>query len=215
MNATQGEGCSERADLQEIFFMHFVVDVNIKWSSSSVSVGFYALWSRVIELHEWAGRQVFLIMWPVRALNFENIKVKIPNYYLCQYIISHPCSMVSVILHEFELKVLPIPQNTVLHSGSLAFLSKCTHYSLLTSFNLSLLESSRKILAAPVLLRVVLHHTAVRLHLLIEAAAVNQHGLAALRVPAALSKHLLQLLDGVTALPLPNAMLFYATVASP
>lgn len=96
-----------------------------------------------------------------------------------------------------------------------AYLAKCTDYGLLTSFYLSLLESSRKILAAPVLLRVVLHRAAVRFHLLIEAAAVNQHRLAALRVPAALAEHLLQLLDGVTALPLPNAVLLHAAIASP
>lgn len=88
-------------------------------------------------------------------------------------------------------------------------------YSLHTSFYFSLLESSRKILAAPVLLRVVLHRAAIRFHLLIETTAVNQHRLTALGVPAALAEHLFQLLDGVTALPFPNAVLFHTAVASP
>lgn len=117
------------------------------------------------------------------------------------------------------MKALSAPLHTLMHPRSKAYfqlnLVKCTGYGLLTRFYFSLLESSRKILATPVLLRVVLHSAAVRLHLLIEAATVNQHGLAALRVPATLSEHLLQLLDGVTALPLPNAVLLHTAVASP
>lgn len=86
---------------------------------------------------------------------------------------------------------------------------------LLASFYLPLLEGSRQILTAPILLRIVLHRAAVGLHLLIKAAAVYQNRLAGLGVPAALAEHFLQLLYRVAALPFPDSVLLHSTVAPP
>lgn len=72
-----------------------------------------------------------------------------------------------------------------------------------------------QLLVAPVLLRVVPHGAPVRLHLLVQATAVDEDGLAGLRVPAPLSKHLLQLLDGVAALPLADTVLLHSAVTPP
>lgn len=66
---------------------------------------------------------------------------------------------------------------------------------------------------SPVLLRVFLHRAAIRLQLLVQAAAVDEDGLAGLGVPSSLPKHLLQLFKRVAAFPLPNAVLLHAAVA--
>lgn len=66
---------------------------------------------------------------------------------------------------------------------------------------------------SPVLLRILLHRAAVRLQLLVQAAAVDEDGLAGLGVPSSLPKNLLQLLERVAAFPLPNAVLLHAAVA--
>lgn len=86
---------------------------------------------------------------------------------------------------------------------------------LLTCLYLSLLEDSGELLVAPLFLRVVLHGAAVGLHLLVQPAAVDEDRLAGLGVPASLAKHLLQLLDGVAALPLPDAVFLHSAVAAP
>lgn len=86
----------------------------------------------------------------------------------------------------------------------------------LTSLHVPFLEGGGQHLVAPVLLGEVLQGAGVRLHLLVQPAAVDEHGrTAALGVPAPLAKHLLQLLDRVAALPLANAVLLDAAVAAP
>lgn len=85
----------------------------------------------------------------------------------------------------------------------------------LTSLHVSLLEGRVQHLVAPVLLREVFQGAAVGLHLLIQPAAVDQHRGTALGVPASLTEHLLQLLDGVAALPFADAVLLHAAVAAP
>lgn len=86
-------------------------------------------------------------------------------------------------------------------------------YYTITCLYVCFIEGCRKVLIAPVFMRIVLHSAAVWLHLLIQTAAVDQHRLTALGVPSALSEHLLQLLDGVAALPLPDAVLLHPAVA--
>jgi len=66
---------------------------------------------------------------------------------------------------------------------------------------------------APILLGILLHRAAVRLQLLVQAAAVDEDGLAGLGVPSSLPEDLLQLLEGVAAFPLPHAVLLHAAVA--
>ena len=66
---------------------------------------------------------------------------------------------------------------------------------------------------SPILLRILLHRAAVRLQLLVQAAAVDEDGLAGLGIPSSLPKHLLQLLERVAAFPLPNTVLLHAAVA--
>lgn len=83
----------------------------------------------------------------------------------------------------------------------------------LTSLHVTFLEGGVQDLVAPVLLGKILQGAAVRLHLLVQATAVDEHRSTALGVPAALSKHLLQLLDGVAALPFANSVFFHPTVA--
>lgn len=85
----------------------------------------------------------------------------------------------------------------------------------LTGLHVPLLEGRVQHLVAPVLLGEVLQGAAVRLHLLVQPAAIDEHWGTALGVPAPLSKHLLQLLDGVAALPLADAVLLHAAVAAP
>lgn len=85
----------------------------------------------------------------------------------------------------------------------------------LTSLHVSFLEGWVQYLVAPVLLGEVFQGAAIRLHLLIQPTAVDQHRGTALGVPASLTKHLLQLLYSVAALPLADAMLFHAAVAAP
>ena len=84
----------------------------------------------------------------------------------------------------------------------------------LTGVHVCLLESRVQHLVAPVLLGEVFQRAAVRLHLLIQPTAVDQHRGAALGVPASLTEHLLQLLDGVAALSFANAMLLHSAVAA-
>lgn len=90
-----------------------------------------------------------------------------------------------------------------------------THTLTLTSLHVSLLESRVQHLITPILLGEVLQGAAIRLHLLIQAAAVDEHRGAALGVPASLTEHLLQLFYSVAALPLADAMLLYTAVAAP
>lgn len=85
---------------------------------------------------------------------------------------------------------------------------------LLTSLHVSLLEGGGQHLVAPVLLGEVFQRAPVRLHVLVQPAAVDEHRGAALGVPASLSKHLLQLLDGVAALPLPDPVFLHTAVAA-
>lgn len=87
--------------------------------------------------------------------------------------------------------------------------------TLLTSLHVSLLECRVQHLVAPVLLGKVFQGAAVRLHLLIQATAVDENGGTALGVPASLSEHLLQLLYGVAALPFADAVLLHTAVAAP
>lgn len=85
----------------------------------------------------------------------------------------------------------------------------------LTSLHVALLEGRVQHLVAPVLLGEVFQGAAIRLHLLIQSTAVDQHWGTALGVPASLTKHLLQLLYSVAALPFADAMLLHAAVAAP
>lgn len=84
----------------------------------------------------------------------------------------------------------------------------------LTGLHVTFLEGWVQHLVAPVLLGEVLQRAAVRLHLLVQPAAVDEHRSTALGVPAPLSKHLLQLLDGVAALPFADPVFLHSTVAT-
>lgn len=85
----------------------------------------------------------------------------------------------------------------------------------LTSLHVSLLEGRVQHLVAPVLLGEVFQGAAIRLHVLVQAAAVDQHRGTALGVPASLTEHLLQLFYGVAALPFADPMLLHTAVAAP
>lgn len=84
----------------------------------------------------------------------------------------------------------------------------------LTSLHVSLLEGRVQHLVAPILLGEVFQGAAIGLHLLIQPTAVDQHWGTALGVPASLTEHLLQLLYGVAALPLADAVLLHSAVAA-
>ena len=89
----------------------------------------------------------------------------------------------------------------------------CLLYAL-TSLHVSLLEGRVQHLVAPILLGEVFQGAAIGLHLLIQPTAVDQHWGTALGVPASLTEHLLQLLYGVAALPLADAVLLHTAVAA-
>lgn len=91
---------------------------------------------------------------------------------------------------------------------------RCVNMAFLTQFLFAGLVAMKILtVVSPVLLRILLHRAAVWLQLLIQAAAVDEDRLAGLGVPSSLPKHLLQLLKGVAAFPLPNTVLLHAAVA--